>query len=182
MKTLLYIFFSFFFSSLTFGQQWLDNTCEIEDELTKEEYNSAKSNNILTLIIDQEGKLLVNGQKKDELSEILFKELVYDFLTNPSNEKTKADSPEKAIIALGSYGKRETYDLILKYVQEVYLYAWDTYSEEKYQSSYSDLDCKKREKVRKKEFHYNIIELNAEKKENKKRGLSMPAFSDVIDN
>ena len=185
MKTLLSFLSILLLSSLSFGQQWLDKTCKIENEITNEEYTSAQSNNILTLIIDQEGKLLMNGKKKEGLSEIQFKESVYDFLANPSNIKTKSDSPKQAIIALGSYGEHENYDLILRYVREIYLYAWDTYSEEKYQVIYSDLDCKKREKIRSKNFPYNIIKLGKYKDDSKKTGFSpgVPTFSgDVIDN
>jgi hypothetical protein len=185
MKTLLSFLSILLLSSLSFGQQWLDKTCKIENEITNEEYTSAQSNNILTLIIDQEGKLLMNGKKKEGLSEIQFKESVYDFLANPSNIKTMSDSPKQAIIALGSYGEHENYDLILRYVREIYLYAWDTYSEEKYQVIYSDLDCKKREKIRSKNFPYNIIELGKDKDDSKKPSFSpgVPPFSgDVIDN
>lgn len=185
MKTLLPFFLILLLSNLSFGQQWLDTTCKIENEITNEEYTSAQSNNILTLIIDQEGKLLMNGQKKEGLSEIQFKELVYDFLSNPSSVKTKSDSPKQGIIALGSYGEHKNYDLILRYVREVYLYAWDAYSEEKYQVIYSDLDCKKREKIRSKNFPYNIIELGKDEEDSKKPSPSpgIPPFAgDVSDN
>ena len=185
MKTLLSFFLIFLFSNLSLGQQWLDNTCKIENEITNEEYTSAQSNNILTLIVDQEGKLLMNGQKKEGISEIQFKESVYDFLVNPSSIKTKSNSPKQAIIAIGSYGEHKNYDLILRYVREIYLYAWDTYSEEKYQVIYSNLDCKKREKIRSKNFPYNVIELSKEEDDSKKPSFSpgVPPFAgDVIDN
>jgi hypothetical protein len=185
MKTLLPFFLILFLSNLSFGQQWLDKTCGIENEINSEEYTSAQSNNILTLIINQEGKLLMNGQEQEGLSEIQFKELVYGFLANPLNLKTKSDSPKQAIIALGSYGEHKNYDLILRYVREVYLYAWDTYTQEKYQVIYSDLDCKKREKIRSKNFPYNIIELGKDEEDSKRPSFSpgVPMFSgDVIDN
>ncbi|WP_157595020.1 hypothetical protein [Psychroflexus tropicus] len=168
------------------GQVWLDNTCPIEEQITTEAYTTAKANNLLRLIVDQEGILVMNGLRQEEMSEIKFKETVYDFLTNPSNDKLKADSPKQAIIALGSYGKHEYYDLILRYVREVYLYAWDTASEDKYGSIYMDLNCKKREKIRTADFPYNVIELNNTlNKNNKKPSFSpgVPTFDgDVSDN
>ena len=163
---------------------WLDNTCRIEDEVSKEEYTAAKSNNLLTLVIDQEGKLLMNGIRKESMSEIEFKEAVYNFMTNPNDDKTKADSPKLAIIALGSYGEHEYYDLILRYVREVYLYAWDNAAEDKYQTFYADLDCKKRKKIRSGNFPYNVLELKSQE-DTKKPSFSpgVPKFSgDVIDN
>jgi len=38
MKTLLSFLSILLLSSLSFGQQWLDNTCKIENEITNEEY------------------------------------------------------------------------------------------------------------------------------------------------
>jgi hypothetical protein len=168
----------------SFSQKWLDNTCPIEGKISDEAYTSAKANNLLTLIIDQEGTLMMNGKRKKGMSEIQFKEAVYEFLTNPAKDKTKADSPKEAIIALGSYGEHESYDLILRYVREVYLYAWDTASEEKYQSIYADLNCKKREKIRSNEFPYNVLELNTkDDKEKPSFSPGVPPFAgDVIDN
>ncbi|MBZ9787477.1 hypothetical protein LB456_08405 [Psychroflexus sp. CAK57W] len=184
MKFFLMLFMSLVSAVSSFSQTWLDDSCPIEEKISNEEYTSANPNNLLTLIIDQEGKLLMKGKRKEGMSEIQFKETVYDFLTNPSKDKSKADSPKQAIIALGSYGKHDSYDLILKYVREVYLYAWDTASQEKYETIYINLDCKKRKKVRTKDFPYNILELDSEK-EDKKPGSApgVPPFSaDVIDN
>lgn len=183
MKILLLSIAYFAIVGTTYSQIWLDKSCPIEEEISNEEYTSAKSNNLLTLVLDQEGKLLINGKRSDGLSEIKFKEAVYDFLTNPSKDKTKADSPKQAIIALGSYGKNESYDLILKYVREVYLYAWDTAAEETYDRIYMDLDCKKREKIRNKEFPYHILELNKDEAKKPKSGIGIPSFNgDINDN
>lgn len=184
MNFFLILFISLVSAASCFSQTWLDNSCPIEVEISNEQYTSAKSNNLLTLIIDQEGKLLMDGKRKDGISEIQFKETVYDFLTNPSKDKNKADSPKQAIIALGSYGKHDSYDLILRYVREVYLYAWDTASEEKYETIYMDLDCKMRKKIRDKSFPYHILELDSKKKEQKKPNSTpgVPPFaSDIID-
>lgn len=184
MKTLFSTVLYLLIISSAHSQVWLDNTCPIEIEISNEDYTSSKSNNLLTLIIDQEGKLLMNGIKKEGISEIKFKEAVYDFIANPNKEKTKADSSKQAIIALGSYGEHDSYDLILTYVREVYLYAWDTTAEEKYETFYANLDCKKRKKIRNGNFPYNVIELNSEE-DTKKPSFSpgVPTFSgDVIDN
>lgn len=185
MKVFFLAVLLFSATAVSHSQIWLDNSCAIEDKVSKEDYTSVKSNNLLTLIIDQEGKLLMNGVKNEGMSEIEFKEAVYSFLTNPTNDKAKANSPKQAIIALGAYGKHEAYDLILKYVREVYLYAWDTQAEEKYQTFYADLDCKKRKKIRTGKFPYNVLELKEEKDNTKKPSFSpgIPAFEgDVIDN
>ncbi|MFO7743862.1 MAG: hypothetical protein R6V36_00590 [Psychroflexus sp.] len=184
MKTLLFTVLCFSLIGVTHSQVWLDNTCPIEKETSSEDYTSAKSNNLLTLVINQEGKLLMNGIEKEGISEIQFKEAVYQFLTNPNKDKTKADSPKQAIVALGSYGEHDAYELILKYVREVYLYAWDTSAEEKYETFYADLGCKQRKKIRNRDFPYNVIELNSED-DAKKPSFSpgVPPFAgDVIDN
>ena len=174
------------FSISAQSQIWLDNSCPVDQKITNEDYTSVKVNNLLTLVVDQEGKLLMNGKRQDDMSEIKFKEAVYDFLTNPTENSIKADSPKEAIIALGSYGEHEYYDLILRYVREVYLYAWDTAAEEKYSSIYMDLNCKKRKKIRTGEFPYNVLELNSQKQtDTKKPSFSpgVPSFDgDVTDN
>lgn len=185
MKSLLFAIICFTFFGTTYSQKWFDETCPIEEKLSSEDYTSVSSNNLLTLIVDQDGKLLMNGKRNDGLSEIQFKEAVYEFLTNPNKDKTKANSPKQAIIGLGSYGKHEYYELILRYVREVYLYAWDTAAEEKYNSIYAELNCKKRKKIRNADFPYNVIELNEKKDDNKKPSFSpgVPPFEgDVSDN
>jgi len=185
MKALVFAALAIF-SISGHSQIWLDNSCPIDYKVTNEEYTSVKANNLLTLVVDQEGKLMMNGKRQDDMSEIKFKEAVYNFLTNPSGESIKADSPKQAIIALGSYGEHDYYDLILRYVREVYLYAWDTTAEEKYSSIYMDLNCKKREKIRTGDFPYNVLELNNQKQtDTKKPGFSpgVPSFDgDVSDN
>lgn len=182
MKTLFLSLVYFILIGTAYGQVWLDNSCPIEEKISDEEYASTKPNNLLTLIIDQEGKLLINGEKNEGLSEIKFKEMVYDFISNPSKDKAKADSPKEAIIALGSFSENETYKLILKYIREVYLYAWDIAAQSKYESNYIDLDCKKRKKIRNRNFPYNLKELTQEEKK-PKMIIGVPAFKgDVIDN
>ncbi|SDG92767.1 hypothetical protein [Psychroflexus sediminis] len=184
MKILLNAFIGLAITLSSFGQTWLDNSCPIKEKISNEEYASKKPNNVLSLIINQEGKLLLNGKRNEGMSEIQFKEFIYDFLTNPSDHKAKADSPKQAIIALGSYGEHDSYNLILKYVREVYLYVWDTAAEERYNTIYMNLDCKQREKVRKQGFPYKVLELNHGEDE-KKPSFSpgVPSFSgDVKDN
>lgn len=174
----------FFLAGTTYSQIWLDNSCPLEEKVSNEKYTSAETNNLLTLILDQEGKLLINGKESQGISEIKFKESIYDFITNTSKDKNKADSPKQAIIALGAYGEHDSYELILRYVREVYLYAWDTAAEEKFDDLYMDLDCNKRKKVRNSSLPYNVIELNNDKKEKKPNlMIGVPPFKgDVIDN
>lgn len=182
MKILFLTIVYFTLAGTSFSQTWFDNSCPIKEKISNEVYTSTKSNNLLTIVLDQEGKLLINAKRTEGLSEIQFKETVYDFLTNPSKDKTKADSTKQAIIALATYGKHDSYDLVLRYIREVYLYAWDLAAKEKYESMYVDLDCKKRKKIRDKDFPYNVIELT-EKEEKPKKFIGVPKFGgDVIDN
>lgn len=184
MKVLFSCIFLLFLTTTSYCQEWLDNSCPIDQQVYSKDYSSAESKNLLSIIIDQEGSLLINGDKNEGLSEIQFKEMVYDFLTNPSKDKNKADSPKKAIIALGSYGEHEYYDLVLRYIREVYLYAWDVSAKEKYNSDYINLNCKKRSRVQKEKFTYNVIELNNTKENTKKKIPSgVPTFNgNVYDN
>lgn len=183
MKLPFFSIIYFLLIGTTYCQTWLDDSCPLDKKIRNEDYSSAKPNNTLTLILNQEGDLLINNKKSDGLSEIKFKETVYEFLSNPSKDKTKADSPKQGIIALGSYGEHELYNLILKYVREVYLYAWDTAAKEKYDETYVNLNCKKRTKVRKSGFHYNVLELSSEKEKKPKITIGVPPFKgDVIDN
>ena len=178
MKILSFFLFVIIFTFQSQSQSWLDSDCEIDDKITLSDYSSAKVNNILSLIINQEGKLLMNGQLKEGLSEIQFKEELYDFITNPDRKKTKANSTQKAIIAMGKYGEHDTYNLIMKYVREVYLYAWDKTSQEEYDEIYANLNCRKRKKIRNKSLPYNVFELvQKQDNENKiNRGPSIPEF------
>jgi hypothetical protein len=107
--------------------------------------------------------------------------MVYNFIVNPSGDKTKANSPKQAIIGIGTYNKENSYAKILDYIREVYLYTWDTEANDKYGEAFGDLNCKKREKVRSK-YPYNVLTLD--KKEKKpKMIIGVPSFQgDVIDN
>jgi hypothetical protein len=70
-------------------------------------------------------------------------------------------------------------------VREVYLYAWDTASEEEYGEIYLDLNCRKRKKIRQKSLPYHVFELVEEndKKDNIRKGLMIPKFGgDAYDN
>ena len=181
MKFILFIL-SFILWTNVYSQKWLDNTCPIEKNITKTDYISTKANNLLTLVIDQEGKLVVNGDQKKNIAEIEFKEMVYEFLINPERDKSKASSPKDAIIAISSYGEYPEYDLILTYIREVYLYAWDLSAKEKYSSTYAELECRKRTKIRQNNFPYRVFEMDKESPK-KNNTYPVPSFDgDVIDN
>ena len=168
-----------------FGQKWYDQQCEIEGEISKSEYESSKERNILTIIIDQDNNLIVNDKERNDLSEIKFKELIYAFLNNPDSDKTKAESPKKAIIAMASYGEKDRYEMVLNYIREVYLYAWNLKSKEEYDKNYIDLNCKKRGKIISKNYPYRVLELKAEddKKNTPSMSPGVPPFKgDVKDN
>ena len=176
------LFLSFIFYVSGHSQIWLDNTCPIEENITKIDYISAKTNNLLTLLIDQEGKLVINGNQQESISEIELKESVYEFLTNPNQNKSNASSPKQAIIALGAYGEYPEYEMILTYLREVYLYAWDNRAKEQFNSPYTALGCKKRSKIRQDYFPYRIFEMDNDSPKEKNK-YPIPSFAgDVIDN
>lgn len=163
------------------AQNWLDSSCKnIEDSVNELEFKSASDRNVLKIIINQAGEIEINEVVKTGLSEIQFKELVLDYVTNPKKDKDKADKPEKVFIQLKSFNKNKDQLANIKaYVQDVYLYLWDKASDEKYDTTYIDLKCKKRKKI----FDAYPLRLVSEiSKNNKKktttirRGPGLPNF------
>jgi len=130
-------------------QSWLDGKCKTLDQtITSSEFNEANQRNILSIIINQADEFVINGEVKPDLKEIAFKELVLDFVTNPKQNKNKASNPDKVYIQLSSFKQKSSHQEEFKnYIQEVYIYLWDKLSSEKYNSSYVELNCRKRSKV-----------------------------------
>lgn len=163
----------------TQAQKWFDDTCEnIEDTVFEEDFKSAEDRNVLKIIVNQAGDVEINGVEKSNISEIGFKELVLDFVTNPDGKKEKADRPEKVLVQLKSLQKdTQTINTLKNYVYDVYLYLWDTESENKYKSTYVNLNCKKREKI----FNSYPLKIIGGLEKNKKevkirKGLGVPVF------
>lgn len=147
MKNIIVLLISFL-SLSSFAQSWFDPSCkDIDEQFAIEEFNSSQTQNILKVIVNQAGDLEINDELKPNMSEIAFKEMVLDFVTNPNNEKYKAEKPEKVFIQLKSFNKTNDLENIKSYIQDVYLYLWDKASEKKYNSTYIDLNCKKRAKI-----------------------------------
>lgn len=169
------------------AQSWFDTACKnIDDSLMAEEFKTSDDRNILKIIINQAGELIINGNEKQNFSEIKFKEYVLDFVTNPKERKNKAAKPEKVVVQLDSYqNDNSKIDKYKSYVYDVYLYLWDRASNKKYEKTYINLKCKKREKI------YNAYPLkitgHLDSKEKTstpiKRGIGVPDFGgDTIDN
>ncbi len=136
-------------SLTTFSQDWFDKNCKnIDDDVAVETFKSSQPRNILKVVINQAGVVVINDEEKPNISEIAFKEWVLKFITNPNNDKDKAENPDKVYVQLKSFNKNsESIENIETYIQDVYLYLWDNYASEKYNSTYIDLNCKKRAKV-----------------------------------
>lgn len=170
----------------SYAQSWLDGKCKTLDKtITSSELNEASQRNILSLIINQADDLVVNTKVKPNLREIGFKELVLDFVTNPKQNKNKASNPDKVYIQLSSFKNNSNQIEEFKtYIQEVYIYLWDNLSSEKYDSSYIELNCRKRSKIFE-TYPLRIIgEVKSiEKSNNRPRGVGVPPFAgDVNDN
>lgn len=172
------------FSAYT--QSWLDGKCKTLDQtITSSEFNEVNQRNVLKLIINQAGELVINDEEKANLREIAFKELVLDFVTNPKQNKNKASNPDKVYIQLSSFKKNsKQLEEFKAYIQEVYIYLWDKYAGEKYDSSYVGLNCRKRSKV----FETYPLRIigevkSSEKSNNRPKGVGVPPFAgDVNDN
>lgn len=170
----------------TQAQNWFDKSCKnIDDSLIAEEFNTSDERNILKIIINQAGDLVINEVEKPNITEIKFKEYVLDFVTNPKGSNEKAAKPEKVIVQLDSYQKDNAkINNYKSYVYDVYLYLWDQKSNEKYSDTYMNLNCKKREKI------FNAYPLKIigkletkEKTNTPKRGIGVPDFGgDTVDN
>lgn len=131
------------------AQTWFDRSCKnINDKVNEEEFKLSNERNVLKIIINQASEIEINGQVNTGLSEIGFKELVLDFVTNPRGNKSKAAKPDKVFIQLKSFNNDKAQLANLNsYVQDVYLYLWDKKADEEYGSTYLDLKCNKRERV-----------------------------------
>lgn len=180
MKTQLILITSLLSFSMN-AQVWFDKSCEnINEDVIEEEFKTSNERNILKIIINQAGQIEINDEAKENLNEIAFKELVLDFVTNPKGDKNKADKPEKVFIQMKSFNNESIkLDDLKSYVQEVYLYLWDKEAIEKYNSTYVDLNCKKREKVFN-EFPLKLITTFEKKMSGNttmRRGPSLPPFS-----
>jgi hypothetical protein len=171
----------FVLSSATQAQDWFDKTCDnIDGSVTQEDFKISDERNILKIIVNQAGDLEINGVEKSNMNEIGFKEFVLDFVTNPNNKRVNADKPEKVIFLLKSLQKdTEKIDSLRAYVYDVYLYLWDLESEDKYKSTYVNLNCKKREKIFN-SFPLKIIDDLENKPKTKgsdlRRGIGVPVF------
>ena len=184
MKTIHILFISLICTSVQ-AQQWFDNSCkDIEEPINAEIVNSTKPRNILMVTINQAGVIELNDEAKPNISEIGFKEWVLNYITNPENDKEKAEKPNKIYIKLQSLNNdTESLNNLKTYIQDVYLYLWDKKAEEKYKTTYVDLKCKKRAKIFD-EYPLRILATSKEKsKKNKQRQIGVPKFGgDVIDN
>lgn len=184
-KILILLLVAFFYQSHQ-AQEWYDDQCDIETKINPKVYKKEDVRNILTIIIDQENTLILSDKPYPQMSEVKFKEYVLDFITNPEGKKTSADSPKSAIIAISSYGNKDNMQIIQNYVREVYLYLWNQKAVQEYDEQWPRLKCKKREKIVKKYFPYNLYQIDNESdadKEKKNTPLSTPNFKgDVEDN
>jgi len=149
MKILSILFF-IIFSTSAGAQSWLDNKCpNLDKEVNLVEFESSRDRNVLDILINQSDEIVINGKEMPALnSEIPFKEFVLEYVTNPNNKKTKAESPSKVYVKLYSYNNTTAkLEKLNIYIKEVYLYLWNTEGQTKYESSYAELSCKKREKI-----------------------------------
>jgi len=186
MKRTLLLFFGLIFISAN-AQPWFDKSCKgIDDIVLEEEFNNASKRNILKIIINQADEIEINDEVRKGLSEIAFKELILNFVTNPNGDKNKPEKPEKVIVHLKSLNKKsEKIKSIEYYIQDVYLYLWDLESADRFKSSYVDLNCKKREKVFNSVPLKIISDIDKDKKTNnlpKRRGPGLPPFGGDVKN
>lgn len=188
MKTSILFFISLIGVSM-YAQQWFDPSCEITDSrVAPVSLDAAEARNILKVVINQAGIIELNGEAYPDISEIAFKELVLDYVTNPNKDKNKAGNPDKIYVLLKSYNNDNTeiLDSLKTYIQDVYLYIWDGEAQERYSSTYIDLKCNKRAKVFK-DYPLKLIlnpDLSKEKDgNNPPKRFGVPPFpGDVIDN
>ncbi len=167
-----------------FSQEWLDQNCSVEAQVHAEDISNASERNLLKMIINQEGKLMVNDKDLSILNDTKLKEYLYAFIVNPDESEQWSKSPKKAYISLKHYNHAEEFERVEQNIREVYYFLWNTYAQEKYEDDYVNLDCKKRAKVQK-QYPYHIYLPKKSKKEDKDK----PQFSgpppfeaDVIDN
>ncbi len=168
------------------AQEWFDGDCQLNPQITQEVYENEKLRNILTIIIAQDNSVIINDTPHMQLSEIKFKELILEFIDNPSSKKDMAESPKKAIIAMRGFGDNDKFELLQNYTREVYLYLWNTTAKEEFGKDFVDLKCKKRERIFEKFYPYNFFEIAKKSKKQQRfpsRTPGPPPFpSDVKDN
>ncbi len=171
------------------AQTWIASSCDnLIQDIDMVEFESSKKRNILEILIDQSEEIVINGVEYPSLnSEIRFKEFILDFISNPLNEKNKAESPNKVYITLSSYNKKsdKTHKLTT-YIEDVYTYLWDKASNEKYETTFTDLNCKKRQKIYK-SLPFQLIngkdQGKTKNKIPKRGGVGVPHFNgDIKDN
>jgi len=176
VSTLILILLSFAASA----QSWLDDKCpDLDVEVNVVDFETSKERNVLDILINQSDEIVINGEVKPRLNlEIPFKEYVLEFVTNPNNQNTKAESPSKVFIKLYSYNKTSTkLDKFDIYIKEVYLYIWNSEADAKYQLAYGDLSCKRRAKIAS-EFPLRIVSEETKKNLNKppSNRIGLPPF------
>lgn len=174
----------FFISYTTYAQVWVDKQCPIEKHITSLDVEESNERDILAIVINQEGKVLVNEKDLSYLSDVKFKEFVYTFITNPDESKSRASNPKKATFQINHYNHPEEYNTYLTYIREVYYFIWNSQAQEKYSLTYNELTCEQRAKLQKGTPYrvFEVVKKTEEKKEKGPRFLGPPAFSgDVKD-
>ncbi|MDR9400420.1 MAG: hypothetical protein RI558_03265 [Psychroflexus sp.] len=165
------------------AQSWIDGKCRIENKIPLNDFKSAKKENKLNLIINQEEKLTANKTDISFLNNVQRKEFLYNFIMNPDKQDDLAQKPDKAFIRVKSFGFADAKNQLINQIKDVYFLIWSEAAQEKYGKDYVALDCKSREKIQKK-FPYQVIESNDKDKSDKKPKFSgPPSFNgDVRDN
>jgi hypothetical protein len=186
MKSYILLLLTLLSFSFTNAQLWLDKQCKISDQIKSFELEAASKRDVLTLLIDQEGKLLANGKDISFLNETRFKEYIYNFIANPDDNPQMAKSPKKAIISIQHYQHPKEYEARLEYIREVYYFLWNLDANDKYKEDYINLDCKKREKIQRNN-PYRVFEVSKQKPKKKDDGMPQfvgppPFEGDVKDN
>ena len=184
MKSLLVLFLMI---GLTINaQSWVDGKCNQLSDVTLNDFKNAKEENRLQLIINQEEKLVANGQDISFLSSVQRKEYLYNFIMNPDGQADLAKKPDKAFIRVRSFGYPEAKKRLIDQLRDVYYIIWTDAAVEKYAKDYVELACKKRNKIQRK-YPYQVIErIEKRKKGNKTQPptpMTAPSFKgDVSDN
>lgn len=184
MKTSIVLILTLLSFSFVNAQLWLDKQCKISNQVKSFEVEAASKRDVLTLLIDQEGKLLANKKDISFLNETRFKEYVYNFIANPDANLHMAKNPKKAIISLQHYQHQKEYDVRLENIREVYYFLWNLDANQKYNEEYIGLDCKKRNKIQRNN-PYRVVEVSKQKKKNDRmpQFVGPPPFDgDVKDN
>jgi len=112
--------------------------------------------NVLNILVNRNDEMLVN-EVKTELAEL--KNLATEFVTNPLQENTKPQSPEKAIISLKN-DEGTSYSIYVAVHNEIkaaYNQLWDKAANQQYGKGYERLNLKERKTIRNM-FPYKISE------------------------